>query len=113
MAREIKQIIEPQQMSSAITTLYTVPDNRTTVITRITFTNTTSTDRFVNLWLVPNGSVAGDDNKILDEDFVAAGETFSAADVEGQAIPKLSTIQGQAEVSLAITVIGSGTEITN
>ena len=114
MSREIKQIVPPQQLSASITTLYTTPTNRRTVITRITLTNTTTTDRFVNLWLVPNGSTAQDENKILDgqKTKIAAGETFSPPDVEGQVLPTGDTIQAQAEVASAITIIGSGTEVT-
>lgn len=112
MAREIKQIISPQQLGTGAGVLYTVPTNRITVITRITFTNTTSTDRFINLWLVPSGSSPLDENKIIDTTFVAANETFSPSDVEGQALPDGSTIQASAEIAAAITVIGSGTEIT-
>ena len=113
MARFIKQIISPQQLSASTLTLYTVPSNRTTVITRISFTNTTTTDRFVNLWLVPTGNTAADENQIIDELFIAAGETFSPSDVEGQVLPTGNTIQAQAEVANAITVIGSGNEVTN
>lgn len=113
MAREIKQIIPPQQLSVGAALLYEVPSNRTTVITRITFTNTSTTDRFVSLWLVPSGDTPQDSNKILDENFVAAGETFSLSDVEGQALPQGNTIQAAAEAVNAITIIGSGTEVTN
>lgn len=113
MARFITQIIPPKQLSASAASLYQVPDNRSTVITRISFTNTTSTDRFINLWLVPEGDTPLDENKILDEVFIAAGETFSPSDVEGQVLPTKNTIQGQAEVASAITVIGSGNELTN
>lgn len=112
MARTITQIIAPQQLSNSVTVLYTTPENRDTVITRITFTNTGTVDRFVNLWLVPNGGSAVDENKILDAVNVAAGETFSAADVEGQVLPAQNTVRGNAETAGTITVIGSGTEVT-
>lgn len=113
MARNLAQIILPQQLDVGINTLYTVPNNRTTVISRIAFTNTTTTDRFIDLYLVPSGSGPTVANQIVDGEFVAAGETFSPIQVEGQVIPENSTIQGAAEVASAITVIGSGTEITN
>ena len=113
MARVIKQIIEPQFLNTSIATLYTVPENRTTVITRISFTNTSGNDRFVNLWLVPNGGSASNENKIVDNIFVAVNETFSPSDVEGQAIPAESTIQGQAQAATSISIVGSGTEVTN
>lgn len=113
MARLVKQIIPPQQLGGGIAIVYTVPQNRDTVITRISLANTTGIDRFVNLWLVPNGSTALFENQILFETFIAAGETFSPPDVEGQVIPTQSTIQAQAEVGAAITIIGSGNEITN
>lgn len=113
MARVLSQIITPQQLPNSITTLYTVPNNRTTIITRISFTNTTTTDRFVTLHLVPSGSTPVDSNKIIDEEFVAAGETLSPVQVEGQVILQNSTIQGLAETGGSITIIGSGTEVTN
>ena len=112
MARELKQIISPQQLSASTVIYYTVPVNRTTTITRISFTNTTVTDRFVNVWLVPNGGSPVDSNKIVAGEYIAAGETFSPLQLEGQTLPAGSTIRSAAEVATAITVIGSGTEVT-
>ncbi len=113
MARTVLQIIDPQLITTSAAVVYTVPVNRTTVITRISFTNISTTDRFVNLWLVESGGSPSDNNQIVKEVFVAAGETFSPSDVEGQAIPASSTIQVSAEANSAVNVIGSGTELTN
>ena len=113
MARIPEQIITPQQLTTSNAVLYTVPVNRTTIITRISLTNTSATDRFVDLHLVPSGSSVLDSNKIVDGEFVAAGETLSPIQVEGQVILESSTIQGSAEANSAITIIGSGTEVTN
>lgn len=113
MARTILQIIPPQQVGVGVSTAYTTPTNRNTVVTRITFTNTTTTDRWVSIWFVPSAGVAQDENKILDEVFVAAGETFSPSDVEGHVLPSGNTIQVQGEIAGALTVIGSGNEVTN
>lgn len=113
MARRVVQIIPPQILNTGAAILYQVPTNRTTVITRITFDNFSSTDRFINLWLVPSGGVPGNDNQVIKETFVAASETFSSSDIEGQALPEGSTIQISAEADDSINVVGSGTEITN
>lgn len=113
MARFLTEIIPPQQLNAAVQVLYTVPDNRTTVVTRVSFTNTTSTDRFVNLWFVPQGDSPTNSNQILTSSvFVVAGETFSPSDVEGHNLPAGTTIQAAAEVAAAITIRGSGTEVT-
>ncbi len=113
MARLLVEIIPPQQVSGAVAPLYTVPTNRTTVVTRISFTNTTTTDRFINMWLVPAGDGPTDSNHFLKEVFVVAGETFSPSDVEGHNLPAGTSIQVSAEISLAVTIRGSGTEVTN
>lgn len=113
MARFLVEIIPPQQVSTAVAPLYIVPENRTTVVTRISFTNTTTTDRFVNMWFVPDGDGPTVSNQILDEVFVVAGETFSPSDVEGHNLPAGTSIQVAAEVSAAITIRGSGSEVTN
>lgn len=113
MARELKQLIPPQQLTASATVLYTVPANRTTTITVMSLTNTTATDRYFNLWIVPSGDTAADDNKIYDQIYVASGETFSPSEIAGQNIPAGTTIQMQAEVIAALTVLGSGAEITN
>ena len=112
MARVATQIIVPQQLSNALTTLYSVPINRTAVVSRITFLNTTATDRFIDVHYVPNGGTASVTNQILDGVVVAAGETFSPSDLEAHVLPTGATIQALAEVASAITVIGSGTEIS-
>ncbi len=113
MARFLVEIIPPQQVSTAVAPLYVVPANRTTVVTRISFTNTTTTDRFVNVWLVPDGDSPADSNQFLKEAFVVAGETFSPSDIEGHNLPAGTSIQVTAEVNFALTIRGSGSEVTN
>ena len=113
MARTVLQIIAPQLLPIGAAAVYVVPTNRTTVISRISFTNVSATDRYVNLWLVPSGGVPDDSNQIVKELFVPADETISPIDVEGQAIPAATSIYANAEVISAINIIGSGTEITN
>lgn len=113
MAREVKQLIAPQQVPVSAAPLYIVPTNRSTTITRITFTNTTSTDYFVSLWFVANGDSPTDSNNIINEDFVAAGEAFSPSVVEGHTLPSGTSIQVAAEAATSITIVASGTEITN
>ncbi len=113
MARFLVEIIPPQQLLTAVAPLYVVPTNRTTVVTRITFTNTTATDRFVDMWLVPDGDTPTDSNQFLKEVFIVAGETFSTSDVEGHNLPAGTSIQVSAEINGAITIRGSGSEVTN
>jgi hypothetical protein len=47
-------------------------------VTALIFCNTSnSTDADINIWMVPNGFAAGDNNKIVHEVFLGRGETFS------------------------------------
>lgn len=111
MAITNKQLFAPAQLAIANGTFYTVPTNRTTVITKASFSNTSASAVAVSAHLVPAGDSVTAINQIIDGFILDGGETFSSPDMEGQVLPQQSTIQMSADANAAVTVIFSGIEI--
>ena len=100
-----------QAVNNAGETVYTVPASTVTIVKDIHICNNTSFDRWVSLWLVPNGDSASDENIMFFEWEVPKNDFvhwvgFQTLDTVGD------TIHASAEVTDAITVTISGAEIT-
>jgi len=107
-----KQLFTPTLLGASVGTYYTVPSNRSTLVTKATFTNTSSGAVSITAHLVPAGGSAGTQNQIIDSFVLDSNETFSSSDIEGQLLPQQTTIQMAADTASAVSVIFSGLEIT-
>jgi len=111
MAFTEKQLGRAQIASGSQTTLYTVPASTMAIIRDIMIVNTTSTDRTVEVWLVPNGGSPADNNKLIADMTVYANDCL-----HWQGWQVLGTagdmIQAEASAASAITIIVSGAEVT-
>lgn len=106
-----KQLGQAQIASGSKTTLYTVPASTVGIVRDMVIVNTTGTDRTIEVWLVPNGGSAGDDNCIIAGVPVWANDHlhwrgWQVLDTAGD------TIQAEAEAASAITITVSGAEVT-
>lgn len=112
MARTAKRLIAGSQLTTSAATYYTTPALTTTIIRKLSFTNTSGGAVTVTLHLITSGGSASDSNKIAHVKSLASGETWSCADAEGQVLEAAGFIQALASAATSITVIGSGIEIT-
>jgi hypothetical protein len=72
-------------------------------VTSIIFCNVSSiTDASIDVWMVPAGQAAGDNNKILNQIFIPAKETFSI-DTERFILGNGDSISAQATQNSVIT----------
>jgi hypothetical protein len=111
MAVTPKQIIEGTSLTAAIATYYTAPVNTTTIIRRASFTNYSGEAQSINVWLVPNGGTATNNNIVLQDQALAIGQTLSASDIEGQILEPGDSLQAQAGITASVNIMASGTEI--
>lgn len=72
-------------------------------VTSIIFCNVDSaTDAYIDVWMVPTGQAAGDNNKILNQIFIPAKETFSI-DTERFILSNGDSVAAQATQNSVIT----------
>lgn len=112
MARTAKRIIAGSQLTTSAATYYTTPALTTCAIRKLTFCNTTGGPVTVTAYLIPSGGTAGATNTIASAKSLAAGETWSCSDAEGQVLEAAGFIQALASAGTSITIIASGIEIT-
>lgn len=112
MARTAKRLIAGSQLTTSAATYYTAPALTTTIIRKLSFTNTSGGAVTVTVYLITSGGSASASNTIVSARSLAAGETWSCADAEGQVLEPAGFIQALASAGTSITVIGSGIEIT-
>lgn len=112
MARTAKRLVAGSQLTTSAATYYTVPALTTCIVRKVSFTNTSGSAATVTLHLITSGGSASDSNKIAHTKNLAAGETWSCPDAEGQVLEASGFIQALASAGTSITMIASGIEIT-
>lgn len=113
MATSFKRMVPGSQLTNAAATYYTVSANTKAIIKRLSFCNTTANNRTVTAYLITSGGSAGATNTLVSARTIAAGETWSCPDAEGQVLEAGGFIQALADANSAITIIASGVEVTN
>lgn len=109
---DVIQLFNSAELTDSAAEYYTVGVDNTQIV-KITFCNTSSSEKLVSLWLVPSGGSVGDDNQILNDYPIGGGETYSDYNIEGQIIPSGASIYAKADVTSTVTIHGSGIEFTD
>ena len=109
MAFTEKTLGRAQIASGSQTTIFTA--TATDIIKTLWIVNTTTTDRTIEMWVVPNGGAVNDNNKILDAFTIPANDfmqiiTYMPLDTTGD------TLQAEASAASALTVSVFGASIT-
>ena len=111
MTVTVKAIIPAKQAENAQTTQYTAV-NCTTIIDKMTATNTTAANVLLSVNLVSLGGSAADSNLVIDERAIGPGETYACTELAGQVIESGGFISTLAGTASALTIRASGREIT-
>lgn len=112
MKREPKRLIPGSQLTTSAATYYTVATGLTGTISAMTATNTSDAVAQVTVWLVPQGSTAGDTNVVLSERSIAPGDSRIVYEAIGQSLAQGGKIQASASDASAINLVASGYETT-
>ena len=107
----VVQIISPRQLSTLVEIVYTVPTNRNTSVSLITFNNTSPNDVSINVFYVPSGGSAFDGTNFIKDEFIAAGENIAPREL-AHVLSAGSTIRMSASQASSVTVVGSGSEVS-
>lgn len=112
MAAVAKRLFTPAQLTNAVATYYSAPDNTKTILKKLTFTNSTAGSLTITVYLVPAGGTADATNILLDAFSIAAHTCYEATVAEGHVMNAEDTLQALASANTSIDIMGSGVELT-
>lgn len=111
MSVTAKSLFAPNQAPASNTTQYTANGVRT-IIDKFTGTNTTAGAATLTVFLVPAAGTAGVTNTIVSARSLAAGECYTFPEIVGHVLNNGDFIVTASGTAAAITVRGSGREVT-
>lgn len=112
MSITAKTLFNSGAVSDTATTIYTVPEDRTTIIDKFTATNTDGSARTLTVYIVPDGAVSAVSNTILSAFSITAGLAVDLDELKNQILSEGDSIVVQASVTDVVVVRVSGREIT-
>lgn len=115
-----KRLFDPTVLTATADAYYTVqlpaPNSNIpggyTIIKNLTFTNTTAIPATINIFIVPNSNVAGNNNQLSMLRTIPANGTYQAFEAIGHVMNSGDSLYAQASIAGAITIIASGIEVT-
>ena len=111
MAVTNKKLVEGSQLTTSAATYYTAPANTTTILKKVTVTNTTAGAVSLTMYLVPSGGSAGNANMITDAKAIAAGATYEVYEAENHVLMTGDFLQALASAGASLTLQASGIEV--
>lgn len=112
MSTTFKKFVGGEVLGTSASTGYTAPTGIISVVGKASFTNTSSGEVAITVYVVPSGQSASDTYIIADAKVLQIRQTWSCPDIEGQVINAGGTIQYFCNTASAVTAIISGVEIT-
>jgi hypothetical protein len=107
-----KKLFNSAQLGTGVATYYTAGALTTTIIKKLTFTNTTAIAVSVTVYLIVAAGTAGDANTLRKTKTVAPNDVFECFEAEGHMLAPGDFIQALCSAAASITIMGSGIELT-
>jgi P pilus assembly chaperone PapD len=111
MPETIINIIPRKYCENSQVTQYTAT-NCKTVIDKFTMTNNSTNHVNFSVNLVVQGGTAGANNRVINQRYVAPGETYLCPELVGQTLENGGFISTIASAATSIVLSSSGREIT-
>jgi hypothetical protein len=111
MAVTVTVLIPAKTVENTQTTQYT-STGVTTIIDKFTATNYTGTAATISINLVTGAGAAGNDNLIVQNKTLQAGETYTFPEIVGQVLSPSAFISTIAGTASAINMRASGRQVT-
>lgn len=107
------QIIPAQAITDTAVSYYASPANKTTIISKLTFTNHGGDAESIDVHIVVSGGSATAGNKVISAKVINANEAWPAYPLEGLVLPAGSSIYCKTltAASTDIVVAGAGVQI--
>lgn len=112
MSISARPLFEANQAAASATTQYTVPASTRTIIDKFTATNTTGGAITLTVYIVASLGSPAAGNTIISAKSLAAGECYTCPELVGQILGAGDYISALASSAGAITIRGSGRELT-
>lgn len=112
MAVILKVLIAPKQAEITAVAQYTVPVSVSTIIDKMSATNTTGAAAALTVFLVTGGSAGSTSNTVISAKSIAAGDTYLCPEVTGHVLRVGDSITTLAGTGSAITIRASGREVS-
>lgn len=110
MAVTVKNIIPAKIAEAALTTQYTASGCKT-IIDKFTVVNIGTTNQSITIHLVPKDGSATGSNIVVDERFVAPGQTWDAREAVGHVLEDGGQIATIASTGVDLSIRATGREI--
>lgn len=107
-----KCLLEAKYAENAQTTQFTASTGTRVIVDKFTATNISAAAVTLGVNLVPSGGAAGDENMIVSDKSIAAGETYTLPEMVGQVLNTGDFISTVAGAATSIVIRLSGREIT-
>lgn len=107
-----KPIINAKTAENSQTTQYTAGTGVRTIIDKFTATNYSGSAAVLSINLVTTGDTAGNQNLIIKEKSLAAGETYTFPEIVGHVLSAGGFISTLAGTASAINIRACGREVT-
>lgn len=105
-----KNIIDAAILPTVVSTIYTVTNNLLRAkIDSIAFVNYGSTNAKITVHIVSSGSSPSNENILIKEKEVRAGESYLAPELNGQGIQEGGTIQAFSDTATSVSCTATGT----
>lgn len=101
-------LFEATLASSSDVTVYTAPTLTTTIIDKMTATNTDGSTRTLNVNLIQSGGSVGSGNLIIKALSLSAGATVDITQIQNQILNTGDQISIKADSASVVVVRGSG-----
>lgn len=100
------------QVGITATTLFISDPATNTILRRLTFYNTSTSNVLVSVYKVRSGASAGDAGTQVAEKTIAAGRSWVCFEVEGHVFPASGTLEAIAGTASVIDYNVSGTAVS-
>lgn len=111
MATTNKPLNAGVQLATSASAAYTAPVNTTTILKKVTITNTSASAATVTLYVVTSAGTPGAANTVTSAKAIAAGATYEAYEVENHVLAAGDSLQALASAASALSLKVSGIEI--
>lgn len=107
------RMVEGSVLTTSAATYYTTPLATSTLIKKVTFTNTSASTVTVTMYLVPSAGTAGAANTIISAVPISANNTYEAYPAENMVLATGDFVQALCSAATSVTLMMSGIQILN
>ena len=110
MTTDYQNIVPPQILPLGQLTVYTA--SNTTILDAFTMTNISPGDVSVDVYVVPDGNVASEENRIIKNHILAETETYPFYELLNQTLATGTELIIQTDTNAAVNINASGRVIS-